>query len=54
MRRTLDWRGKRALSDLATQHQRTFAYHLPWPGLGYIRRLAAGCEWVAEAYATPP
>jgi glyoxylase-like metal-dependent hydrolase (beta-lactamase superfamily II) len=41
------------LAELADSRQRTFAYHLPWPGLGYVRRQGTGYEWVPEAHATP-
>jgi len=43
----------RLLAELAERRVRTFAYHLPWPGLGYVRHQGTGYEWVAEPYATP-
>jgi hypothetical protein len=38
---------------LADNRQRTFAYHLPWPGPAYIRSQRTGYEWVPDAHATP-
>ena len=41
------------LDQLAATRTRTFAYHLPWPGLGHVRKKEIGFEWVPELYATP-
>ena len=43
----------RLLAELAESRQRTFAYHLPWPGLGHVRCNGVGYEWIAETHATP-
>jgi glyoxylase-like metal-dependent hydrolase (beta-lactamase superfamily II) len=44
---------KQVLADLTTNHQKVFGYHLPWPGIGHIRKQGDGYEWVAETYAYP-
>jgi glyoxylase-like metal-dependent hydrolase (beta-lactamase superfamily II) len=44
---------KQVLADLTTNHQKVFGYHLPWPGIGHIRKQGDGYEWVAETYAFP-
>ena len=44
---------KKVLGDLAKGSKRTFGYHLPWPGIGHVRKQAEGYEWVAETYAFP-
>lgn len=41
------------LQKLAASKVRTFAYHLPWPGLGYVRPAGKAYEWVPEVFATP-
>jgi len=42
---------RRVLSVLAEKRAKIFPYHLPWPGVGHVRRQGEGFEWVAEAYA---
>ncbi|AYB35107.1 MBL fold metallo-hydrolase [Chryseolinea soli] len=44
---------KKVLADLSKGGKRTFGYHLPWPGIGHVRKQGEGYEWVAEAYAFP-
>lgn len=44
---------KRVLADLMQQQKKVFGYHLPWPGIGHVRRQGEGFEWVAEVYAFP-
>ena len=44
---------RRVLSVLAEKRVKIFSYHLPWPGVGHVRRQGDGFEWVAEAYAVP-
>ena len=41
------------LQQLATDKTKTFAYHLPYPGLGHVRRKDKAFEWVPEVYAKP-
>jgi len=41
------------LQQLAANKTKTFAYHLPYPGLGHVRRKDKAFEWVPEVYATP-
>ncbi|MBX9737091.1 MAG: MBL fold metallo-hydrolase [Phycisphaerales bacterium] len=36
---------------IAGERLRVFAYHLPWPGLGNIRKQGAGFEWMIEPWA---
>jgi hypothetical protein len=31
---------------LATDRTRVMAFHLPWPGLGHVRRIDRSYEWV--------
>ncbi|MFO0829732.1 MAG: MBL fold metallo-hydrolase [Phycisphaerales bacterium] len=35
---------------LAADRTRVLAYHLPWPGLGHIRRHGAGYEWIMQPW----
>ncbi|SHH17870.1 Glyoxylase, beta-lactamase superfamily II [Chryseolinea serpens] len=44
---------KKILANLTQGRQKTFGYHLPWPGIGHVRKQGEGYEWVAEAYAFP-
>lgn len=44
---------KATLSELADRRVEVFSVHLPWPGLGHIRRKNTGFEWVERAIATP-
>ncbi|HVI44210.1 MAG TPA: MBL fold metallo-hydrolase [Chitinophaga sp.] len=41
------------LSMLADTGKPTLAYHLPWPGLGYVRRNGTAFEWIPVAFVTP-
>ena len=41
------------LQQLTTNKTKTFACHLPYPGLGHVRRKDKAFEWVPEVYATP-
>lgn len=36
---------------IASDRLRTFAYHLPWPGLGNIRKQGNGYQWLIEPWA---
>ena len=44
---------KAALTEFAELRKNIFSYHLPWPGLGHIRRKGEGFEWIPQAVATP-
>ena len=44
---------RKILNELAERRVGVFAFHLPWPGLGHIRRRDAGFEWVERAIVTP-
>ena len=41
------------LKQLSVSKTGTFAYHLPWPGLGHVRPKGVAFEWVPDLYATP-
>ncbi len=41
------------LKQLTTSKIKTFAYHLPWPGLGHVRSKGTAFEWVPDVYAIP-
>lgn len=43
---------KRVLEELAAGKTRVLGYHLPWPGLGHVRKKGEGFEWVAESFVT--
>jgi glyoxylase-like metal-dependent hydrolase (beta-lactamase superfamily II) len=42
---------KRMFDRIASERLRVLGYHVPWPGLGNIRKREAGFEWVPEAWA---
>jgi glyoxylase-like metal-dependent hydrolase (beta-lactamase superfamily II) len=44
---------ERVLRTLAEQRRRVFSSHLPWPGLGHVRKENQGYSWVAETYSFP-
>ena len=44
---------KKVLEQWALTRQRVFAYHLPWPGFGHIRKINNAYSWVPERYMTP-
>jgi glyoxylase-like metal-dependent hydrolase (beta-lactamase superfamily II) len=41
---------KKLLQQLAETKTRAFAYHLPWPGLGFTKKKAAAFEWIPETF----
>lgn len=41
------------LQQLADTKAKAFAYHLPWPGLGFTKKKAKGFEWIPEAFMNP-
>lgn len=40
------------LETLAVNKSRVFSCHLPWPGIGFIRKKGEGFEWVAQPFST--
>jgi hypothetical protein len=40
---------RRIFEELAENKMLALAYHLPWPGLGYVKQKAKGFEWVTDA-----
>ena len=44
---------RREMAALAESRTKVLAYHLPWPGLGNVRKKDDGFEWVAETFAIP-
>ncbi|GAB0156498.1 MBL fold metallo-hydrolase [Chryseobacterium sp. Alg-005] len=41
------------LQQLAETKTRAFAYHLPWPGLGFTKKKTKGFEWFPESSMNP-
>ena len=41
---------KKILSQLSEKKARAFAYHLPWPGLGFTKKNAEGFGWYPEVF----
>ncbi|MBK1897101.1 MBL fold metallo-hydrolase [Chryseobacterium paridis] len=41
---------KKILTQLAETRSRAFAYHLPWPGLGFTKKKAYAFEWIPESF----
>ncbi|SHL32750.1 MBL fold metallo-hydrolase [Chryseobacterium polytrichastri] len=41
---------KKLLQQLAETKTRAFAYHLPWPGLGFSKKKGNAFEWFPEAF----
>jgi glyoxylase-like metal-dependent hydrolase (beta-lactamase superfamily II) len=41
---------KKMLARLADTRLRAFSIHLPWPGLGHVRRKAGAFEWIGEPF----
>ncbi len=44
---------KKVLGELAEKKQRVMGYHLPWPGLGYVRKKEDAFEWIPEVFPYP-
>jgi glyoxylase-like metal-dependent hydrolase (beta-lactamase superfamily II) len=44
---------RQILTDLAESRKKIFSFHLPWPGLGHIRKQGDAFEWIAQAFSTP-
>jgi glyoxylase-like metal-dependent hydrolase (beta-lactamase superfamily II) len=41
------------LKYLAENKTKAFAFHLPYPGLGFVRESGEAFQWVPEVFATP-
>jgi glyoxylase-like metal-dependent hydrolase (beta-lactamase superfamily II) len=39
--------------ELASTRKRAFGSHLPWPGLGFVKREGDGYRWVSQAFSSP-
>lgn len=44
---------KNYFEQLAQSKQRAFGCHLPWPGLGFVRKYGDGYQWLPQTYSTP-
>ena len=44
---------RKMLQRLADSKTKTFAYHLPWPGLGNVAPKDNAFAWIPQAFATP-
>ncbi|MDH6254281.1 glyoxylase-like metal-dependent hydrolase (beta-lactamase superfamily II) [Chryseobacterium sp. H1D6B] len=44
---------KQLLQQLSDTKARAFAYHLPWPGLGFTKKKTNGFEWFPESFMNP-
>ena len=42
---------RRILAQLAAEGERTYGFHLPWPGLGRVVPAGAGYAWAAERWS---
>ncbi|MDQ0064333.1 MBL fold metallo-hydrolase [Chryseobacterium lathyri] len=41
---------KKLLKQLAETKTKAFAYHLPWPGLGFTKKKDVAYEWIPESF----
>ena len=41
----------RLFAELATTHERSYGFHLPWPGIGRVARSGAGYSWEGERWS---
>jgi len=44
---------RKVLNELAMSRALVFSYHLPWPGLGHVRKQGQGFEWIQQPAALP-
>jgi len=44
---------KKTLEELAHSRAAVFSYHLPWPGLGHVKKEGTGYAWVQKEVAIP-
>lgn len=44
---------KKILAQLVEDKALFFAYHLPWPGLGYVKTQSNGYKWIQKKIAMP-
>ena len=48
--RAIDTRTK-LFAELATTHERSYGFHLPWPGIGRVARRGDGYAWEGERWS---
>ncbi|ACU62694.1 MBL fold metallo-hydrolase [Chitinophaga pinensis] len=44
---------RKVLESLTKDRTKVFSYHLPWPGIGHVKKKDEGFTWIAETYAFP-
>ena len=44
---------KKVLDELAVNRKMIFSYHLPWPGLGHVRKNKDSFDWVQTTFSIP-
>jgi glyoxylase-like metal-dependent hydrolase (beta-lactamase superfamily II) len=44
---------RKVMEALAADRTKVFSYHLPWPGIGHVKKKGDAYEWIAETYAFP-
>jgi len=44
---------KTVMAAMAASRTLIFSYHLPWPGIGHVRRKGEGVEWIQQPSALP-
>jgi glyoxylase-like metal-dependent hydrolase (beta-lactamase superfamily II) len=44
---------KKYFEELAQSRKRAFGSHLPWPGLGFVKKTNDSYEWVSQRFSTP-
>ena len=42
---------KKVFAELSTTHERSYGFHLPWPGIGRVAQAGAGYSWQAERWS---
>ena len=44
---------KKFFEELSQSRKRAFGSHLPWPGLGFVKKTQSAYEWVPQRWSTP-
>lgn len=44
---------RRYFEELSISRKRAFGSHLPWPGLGFVKKEGDGYRWVSQAFSSP-
>ncbi|PTT03544.1 MBL fold metallo-hydrolase [Pedobacter sp. HMWF019] len=44
---------RKILNELALSRALVFSYHLPWPGLGHVKKQGEGFEWIQQPTVLP-